>query len=84
MWPFDLRQKREKRIVDALLFHTELSSYELGKFAEIGPGSLYPTLYRMEGDGRLVSRWGVATPERGGRRPRLYKLGTTTDDHAKG
>jgi DNA-binding PadR family transcriptional regulator len=75
MWPFDIpRQRREAKIIDTLQKHGELSSYELSKRAEIFAGSLYPTLMRMEKDGRLVSRWGVATAERGGHRPRLYRL----------
>ena len=74
MWPFNLRQKREKRIMDALLHHTELSSYDLGKFAEVSASSLYPALHRMEIDGRITSRWGAATDERGDNRPRLYRL----------
>lgn len=37
-------------------------------------GAIYTTLDRMEKKGFVVSRWGEATPERGGRRKRLYDL----------
>jgi DNA-binding PadR family transcriptional regulator len=35
-------------------------------------GGLYPILMRLERTGQVTSIWGVATPERGGHRPRLY------------
>jgi DNA-binding PadR family transcriptional regulator len=74
MWPFDIRKRREERIISALRESGELSSYELSQRADIFAGALYPTLMRMERDGRLASRWGIATAERGWRRPRLYRL----------
>ena len=78
MWPFTIlrrrREAREQRIIDLLRSDHELSSYQIGKQANLGPGSLYLTLQRLEQDGRLVSRWGVATEERGWHRPRLYRL----------
>lgn len=77
MWPFTYFRRRrlqqEARII-VVLNAGELSGYEVGKRANLGPGSLYPALQRMESDGRLTSRWGVATAERGWRRPRLYRL----------
>jgi DNA-binding PadR family transcriptional regulator len=78
MWPFtDLatrREPQEQRIIAALRRDGEMSGYEIGQRAELGPGSLYPALQRMKADGRLESRWGIATAERGWRRPRLYRL----------
>lgn len=71
------RQRRvaqEQRILDLLQASGEMSGYELGKAAEIGSGSLYPSLMEMERDGRIVSRWGIATAERGWHRPRLYRI----------
>ncbi len=38
---------------------------------ELGPGSLFPALYRLENKGWLVGKWGQS--ERG-HRARLYKL----------
>jgi hypothetical protein len=35
---------------------------------------MYVSLYRLEASGRLTSRWGEATAERGWRRPRIYKI----------
>lgn len=42
--------------------------------ALLGPGvsSMYVHLASMERRGIITSNWGVATPERGGRRPRHY------------
>ena len=40
----------------------------------IGPGTLYPTLERLEAKGFLSSRLGDPTPERGGRAKRLFAL----------
>lgn len=78
MWPFDfLRRRRdqnERAIVDALALHGEMSGFMLRERLGIWPGTLYPALARLEESGRLVSRWGVATPERGGKRPRIYSL----------
>lgn len=40
----------------------------------ISVGALYTTLDRLEKKGLVSSRWGEATPERGGRRKRYYKI----------
>ena len=42
-----------------------------GGAVELGPGSLFPALYRLENKGWLLGKWGQS--ERG-RRARLYKL----------
>lgn len=38
----------------------------------IGPGTIYPTLDRLESKGLLTSRLGEPTPERGGRAKRYF------------
>jgi len=38
---------------------------------DVGPGSLFPALHRLESAGRLVSRWG---PSENNRRAKYYKL----------
>jgi PadR family transcriptional regulator, regulatory protein PadR len=43
----------------------------------ISPGALYTALDRMEQRGFVSSRLGEPTPERGGKRKRLYTLETT-------
>jgi PadR family transcriptional regulator PadR len=40
----------------------------------ISVGALYTTLERLQKKGFVSSRWGEATPERGGRRKRFYKI----------
>jgi DNA-binding PadR family transcriptional regulator len=40
----------------------------------VGPGTLYPTLDRLEGKGLLTSRLGEPTPDRGGRAKRYFSL----------
>jgi DNA-binding PadR family transcriptional regulator len=40
----------------------------------ISPGALYTALDRMEGKGWVVSWIGESTPERGGRRRKMYRL----------
>ena len=40
----------------------------------IGPGTIYPTLERLERKGLLHSRLGTPTAERGGRAKRHYEL----------
>lgn len=40
----------------------------------ISPGALYTALDRLEKRGYVSSRTGEATPERGGRRKKLYRL----------
>lgn len=40
----------------------------------ISPGALYTALDRMETRGFLTSRLGESTPERGGKRKRLYTI----------
>lgn len=40
----------------------------------VNVGSLYVTLERLERKGFVSSQWGEATPERGGRRKRYYKI----------
>lgn len=78
MWPFSAihrqREDREQKIIGLLDRTGELSSYQIGNLADLGAGVLYPALQRLERDGRLSSRWGVATAERGWHRPRLYSL----------
>ena len=41
---------------------------------EISPGALYTALTRMEKRGLVSSRLGEPTPERGGKRKRLYTV----------
>lgn len=41
---------------------------------EVGPGTLYPTLDRLESKGLLTSELGDPTPERGGRAKRYFAL----------
>jgi PadR family transcriptional regulator, regulatory protein PadR len=38
---------------------------------DVGPGSLFPALHRLEGAGRLASRWGASENNR---RAKYYKL----------
>jgi transcriptional regulator len=38
---------------------------------DVGPGSLFPALHRLEAAGRLTSRWG---PSENNRRAKYYKL----------
>lgn len=38
---------------------------------DVGPGSLFPALHRLEAAGRLSSRWG---PSENNRRAKYYKL----------
>ncbi|HEY4303639.1 MAG TPA: PadR family transcriptional regulator [Gemmatimonadaceae bacterium] len=38
---------------------------------DVGPGSLFPALHRLEAAGRLASRWG---PSENNRRAKYYKL----------
>ena len=40
----------------------------------VSSGAVYTTLARLEGRGLLTSRWGAATPERGGKRKRHFSL----------
>jgi len=40
----------------------------------IGPGTLYPTLERLEDKGLLESRLGAPTPKRGGRAKRFFTM----------
>ncbi len=40
----------------------------------VSVGALYTTLDRLEKKGFVSSRWGDATPARGGRRKRFYKV----------
>jgi PadR family transcriptional regulator PadR len=40
----------------------------------VSAGAMYTTLERLEKKGLVSSRWGEATPERGGRRKRYYKI----------
>ena len=40
----------------------------------VGPGTLYPTLERLERKGLLCSELGDPTPERGGRAKRYFTL----------
>jgi len=42
-----------------------------GGTVELGPGSLFPALYRLEHKGWLVGKWGQSEL---GRRARLYRL----------
>ena len=41
---------------------------------DVSVGALYTTLDRLERKGLVSSSWGEATPERGGRRKRYYKI----------
>lgn len=41
---------------------------------EVSTGGLYVALHRMEKRGDVISWWGEATPERGFRRKRYFKI----------
>lgn len=41
---------------------------------DVGPGTLYPTLDRLQNKGLLTSRLGEPTPDRGGRAKRYFRL----------
>ena len=41
---------------------------------DVSPGAIFTTLERLEGRGLVTSRYGEATPERGGRPKRFYRL----------
>lgn len=41
---------------------------------KVGPGTIYPTLDRLESKGLVTSRMGDPTPERGGRAKRYFGL----------
>jgi sugar-specific transcriptional regulator TrmB len=78
IWPLaifrGLRKQREAKVIAALDAHGEMSGFSLHDRSGVPIHALYPILDRLEQDGRVTSRWGEATPERGGRRPRLYCL----------
>lgn len=41
---------------------------------DVSPGAVFTTLERLESRGFVRSQYGDATPERGGRRKRFYRL----------
>ena len=64
-----------RTLIEALLTRPDAwhYGYELSKQAGLKPGTLYPTLMRLEAQGWLETCW--AEPEAGGRPPRhLYRL----------
>lgn len=69
------REARERHILALLLKNGEMSGSDIWQsFQNFSVGSLYTHLARMERNGRIASRWGIATVEHGWRRPRLYRL----------
>ena len=71
----------EQLILFALVrFGTEASAVAIRQQIEartrraISPGALYTALDRLEARGLLTSRLGEPTPERGGKRKRLYTI----------
>lgn len=53
----------------------EMYGLQISDITGISLGQIYPTLYRLEQEGILKSRWGVERlPERGGLRRRYYSL----------
>ena len=66
-------------LVLALLEERTRHGYEIGKLIEqrsrgelrFNVASLYPTLYRLEAEGRIVGRW---VEKAGQRRRRFYRL----------
>jgi PadR family transcriptional regulator PadR len=54
---------------------TPSSGAEIGRQADLGSGTLYPLLQRLENAGWLTSKWEKVDPSEAGRpRRRLYKL----------
>lgn len=54
---------------------TPYSGAEIGRQADLGSGTLYPLLQRLENAGWLTSKWEKVDPREAGRpRRRLYKL----------
>ena len=82
--PLDRELKRgsTELLLLALLEERQRHGYELGRLIEqrtagairVQAASLYPTLYRLEGDGFVVGRW-VEQP--GQRRRRYYRITPT-------
>lgn len=66
-------QARPKDAYGAALLET--LEYQSGK--PVSSGALYVTLDRLAKKGFLSSTWGEATPERGGRRKKYYRLEAT-------
>lgn len=64
------RRVEESLVAAALRERPDLSAYPLAQRTGIGSGQIYVVLARMEGDGRVVSRWADG-PEP---RRRLYRL----------
>lgn len=78
---FDLSPK-EEAVLSSVLYR-ERYGLEImdavkeasGRKIQLGFGSLYPTLHKLEKKGFLEARWGDETPEeRGGARRRYYKI----------
>jgi PadR family transcriptional regulator PadR len=47
---------------------------------DVSAGALYTTLGRLQEKGMVESSWGEATPERGGRRKRYFKIKAAGED----
>jgi PadR family transcriptional regulator, regulatory protein PadR len=62
------------RLDDAAYGVTIRDALERDTSREIALGAIYKTLGRLEDKGYLSSRLGDPTPERGGRRKKLYRL----------
>jgi DNA-binding PadR family transcriptional regulator len=54
-----------------ITLHNRLEDLHGRRFSS---GAVYVTLERLERKGLITSRWGESTPERGGRRKRLYQI----------
>lgn len=84
------RTRMEAAILTALDGDIEASGAEISRRIDaaldrsVSIGSLYVVLSHMERSGALTSRWGVATAERGWRRPRLYRKSVTLGDAGEG
>lgn len=69
----------EAKMMSALIYGKKYGLEIIASIKEdtdkaISLGGLYTTLHRLEKKGYVKSKWGEATPERGGNRRRYYQL----------
>lgn len=67
-------EETEKMVLATLTVCGEMSGYDLREASGAPTSAFYATTMRLESQGRIASRWGVATEKTGWARPRLYRI----------
>jgi hypothetical protein len=74
------RSRHDDRVLASLMDNPRQSGTELSQSCAMGASILYPTLMRLEKDGKVISEWETPEPTPDNPRRRLYWVNEQADN----